>query len=101
MEGASLKDNKQIYCQCGKQLFTADEIYNHLQNGHQLKTTTYRVEDYHLIEQMLIKWRLELYSAAQMLEGEHLEEFKKLIAEIANFCRLQVSDTGTFTKPDD
>lgn len=102
MEGASLKDSKQITCQCGLVLLSGDEIYHHLSNtGHHLKTTTYNVQDYHLIEQLLMRWRLELYSAVQMLQGEHLQQFKKLIAEIANVCNLQVSDTGTFTKPDE
>lgn len=98
----SLKDNKQIVCQCGLPLNTGDVLYNHLQStGHQIKTTAYRVEDYHLIEQILLRLRVELYSAAQMLQGEHLQEFKKLIAEIANICKLQISDTGTFTKSDE
>jgi len=96
-----LKDNKQITCQCGLILLTGDEIYRHLsQSKHQLKTTTYDTNNYHLIEQSLAKWRLELYAALQMLQGEHLEEFKKLIAEIATLCKLEISDTGTFTKQD-
>ena len=98
----SLKDSKQITCQCGLLLKTGDELYNHLQStGHQLKTTVYRVEDYHLIDQMLMKWRMELYAAVQMLQGEHLQQFKTLIAEIATACNLEVSDTGTFTKQDE
>jgi len=36
-----------------------------------------------------------------MLQGEHLQEFKNLIAEIANVCKLQISDTGTFVKSDE
>lgn len=59
------------------------------------------VEDYHLIEQKLMQWRIELHAASQMLEGQHLQEFKKLIAEIATNCRLEISDTGTFEKPDE
>jgi len=97
-----LKDNKQITCQCGLVLLTGDDIYNHLQSsGHQLKTTSYNVNNYHLIDQMLVKFRLELYAAVQMLQGEHLDQFRKLIAEIATLCNLEVSDTGTFTKLDE
>jgi hypothetical protein len=97
-----LKDNKQIICQCGLILLTGDDIYNHLQHtGHQLKTTTYNVQDYHLIEQILMRLRVELYAATQMLQGEHLEQFKKLIAEIATICKLEISDTGTFIKLDE
>jgi hypothetical protein len=36
-----------------------------------------------------------------MLQGEHLDQFRKLIAEIATLCNLEVSDTGTFTKLDE
>lgn len=96
-----MKNGNNITCQCGRVLLTGDDIYNHLQStGHQLKTTTYNVEDYHLIEQMLFKWRIELYSAIQLLQGEHLEQLKTLIAEIATCLKLQMTDTGTFEKLD-
>lgn len=94
--------DKSINCQCGLILKTGDELYAHLSStGHQLRNTSYNLEHSVLIDQQLMKWRMELYSAVQMLQGEHLKEFKKLIAEIATVCDLQLSDTGTFTKPDE
>lgn len=54
----------------------------------------------YMIEQQLMKWRVELYAASQILKGEYLEEFKKLITEIANTLSLEVTDTGTFGKVD-
>jgi hypothetical protein len=92
---------KQLHCQCGITLNNGDELYNHLfKTGHKLRDTIYKTEDSVLIDQKLMQWRLELYSAVQMLQGDHLEQFKKLIAEIATLCKLEVSDTGTFTRQD-
>lgn len=95
-------DNRQTVCQCGAILLTADEIYSHINNtGHRIRDTFYRVEDYHLVEQMLSKWSLELSAAADMLQGKHLEQFKQIIATLATKLNLQVSDTGTFEKSDE
>lgn len=51
-----------------------------------------------LVEQKLAEWRLELFAAAQMLKGKHLEDFKQLITEIAQVVKLAVVKTDKFEK---
>jgi hypothetical protein len=97
-----MADSKQVVCQCNLILLTADEMYNHLQStGHRIRDTIYQVENYHLIEQQLAKWRMELFAAVHTLQGDHLEQLKTLIADVANSIHLEISDTGTFIKADD
>ena len=52
------------------------------------------------IKQKLMAMRLDLLAATQVLKGENLEEFKSIIAEIANKIGLGMTDTGTFIKPE-
>jgi hypothetical protein len=53
-----------------------------------------------LIQQQLMKWRTELHAASQILKGDHLDDFKQIIIELANTLKLEVTDTGTFVKVD-
>jgi hypothetical protein len=43
--------------------------------------------------------RVELYAAAQMLKGEDLAEFTKLIREIAEFLEIAISPLGSTEEP--
>lgn len=52
------------------------------------------------IKQKLMSMRMDLHAATQVLKGENLEEFKSIIAEIANTIGLKITDTGTFVKPE-
>lgn len=47
----------------------------------------------------LIRMRVELYAAAQMLKGEDLAEFTKLIREIAEFLEIAISPLGSTEEP--
>ena len=41
-------------------------------------------------QEKLLRLRIELWTAAQTLEGADMEEFAKLISEIASVLRLQL-----------
>lgn len=58
--------------------------------------------DRFLINQQLMRFRIELYAAAQILSGDDLKQFKKLIKEINGLLNIKLDesvDTGSFEKP--
>lgn len=52
----------------------------------------------YMIEQQLMKWRMELYAAAQILKGEHKRDFKQLIEEIYDLLESNAINTGVVPK---
>jgi len=44
----------------------------------------------------LLELRIMLYAAAQRLKGEHLDEFKQLIREIAQVLDLDTKGAGLY-----
>jgi hypothetical protein len=52
------------------------------------------------IKQRLTTMRIELNAACHILKGDNLQEFKSIIAEIANRVGLKTTETGTFVKPE-